>query len=95
MIHPLPLLLGLGSDMNLEEFRITLAAAEPQKKLSLALAGLWWDEKGEWNKAHEAAKRDEGQTSHGCMPICIARRATRQTHLTGTGVRENLVSGSF
>jgi len=46
--------------MNLEEFRVTLTAAEPPEKLSFALAGLWWDEKGEWTKAHDAAQKDEG-----------------------------------
>jgi hypothetical protein len=28
--------------------------------LSLALAGLWWDAKGDWTRAHESAQQDEG-----------------------------------
>jgi hypothetical protein len=46
--------------MTLEEFRDTLAAEEPPAHLSLALAGLWWDAKGHWTKAHESAQQDEG-----------------------------------
>jgi hypothetical protein len=25
-----------------------------------ALAGLWWDAKGDWARAHESAQQDEG-----------------------------------
>jgi len=25
-----------------------------------ALAGLWWDAKGDWTRAHESAQQDEG-----------------------------------
>ena len=46
--------------MNLNEFRASLSAAEPPRELSLALAGLWWDAKGNWTKAHESAQQDEG-----------------------------------
>ena len=28
--------------------------------LDRALAGLWWDAKGDWDKAHESAQQDEG-----------------------------------
>jgi hypothetical protein len=28
--------------------------------LAHALAGLWWDGKGDWKRAHEAAQQDEG-----------------------------------
>lgn len=46
--------------MTLEEFRNTLAGDLPPENLSLALAGLWWDAKGDWTKAHESAQQDEG-----------------------------------
>ena len=46
--------------MTLQEFRDTLSAEGPPGDLSLALAGLWWDAKGEWTKAHESAQQDEG-----------------------------------
>src|SRR5215471_12471373 len=46
--------------MNLDEFRQSLTATEPPANISLALAGLWWDAKGDWKRAHESAQQDEG-----------------------------------
>ena len=46
--------------MTLDEFRQSLTATHPPAGLSLALAGLWWDRKGDWTRAHESAQQDEG-----------------------------------
>jgi hypothetical protein len=46
--------------MTVEQFRDSLTQADLPSGLSAALAGLWWDAKGEWNKAHESAQQDEG-----------------------------------
>jgi hypothetical protein len=46
--------------MTLDDFRNSLTEARPPAELTLALAGLWWDAKGDWNKAHESAQQDEG-----------------------------------
>ena len=46
--------------MTLEEFRQSLLGEQPPGDLSLALAGLWWDAKGNWTQAHESAQQDEG-----------------------------------
>jgi hypothetical protein len=46
--------------MTLDDFRQSLTATEPPAGLSLALAGLWWDAKGDWTRAHESAQQDEG-----------------------------------
>ena len=46
--------------MTLEQFRQSLSQDAPPKDLSLALAGLWWDAKGDWGQAHESAQQDEG-----------------------------------
>jgi hypothetical protein len=46
--------------MTLDDFRQSLAAAQPPAGLTHALAGLWWDAKGDWTQAHESAQRDEG-----------------------------------
>src|SRR5678816_441460 len=46
--------------MTLHEFRESLKAAEPPADLGLALAGLRWDAKGDWTRAHESAQQDEG-----------------------------------
>jgi hypothetical protein len=49
------------SNMNLDDFRKSLAASEPPAGLTHALAGLWWDAKGDWPRAHESAQQDEGK----------------------------------
>jgi hypothetical protein len=46
--------------MNLKEFRESLACGGPPQQLGVALAGLWWDAKGNWTKAHESAQQDDG-----------------------------------
>ena len=45
--------------MTVDEFRQSLTATEPPAGLTLALAGLWWDGKGDWKRAHESAQQDE------------------------------------
>jgi hypothetical protein len=45
--------------MTVQEFRNSLLGEEPPDHLSLALAGLWWDAKGNWKQAHESAQQDE------------------------------------
>ncbi|MGH9516871.1 MAG: hypothetical protein ACRD3P_14465 [Terriglobales bacterium] len=47
--------------MTLQEFRNSLSQDLPPQELSPALAGLWWDAKGDWKRAHESAQRDEGR----------------------------------
>ena len=46
--------------MTLQEFRDSQRRDEPPRQLSFALAGLWWDAKGDWKRAHESAQQDEG-----------------------------------
>jgi hypothetical protein len=46
--------------VTLDDFRQSLTATEPPVGLTLALAGLWWDAKGDWKRAHESAQQDEG-----------------------------------
>jgi hypothetical protein len=47
--------------MNLDAFRRSLTAPTPPPGLSHALAGLWWDAKGDWKRAHESAQQHEGR----------------------------------
>ena len=50
-------------------------ATEPPAGLTLALAALWWDAKGDGRRAHESAQQDEGiEDASGAMPICPQRR---------------------
>jgi len=46
--------------MTVQEFRDSLLRDEPPRELSVALAALWWDAKGDWNRAHNSAQQDEG-----------------------------------
>ena len=46
--------------MDLPSFKQSLAKAAPPADLSFALQALWWDAKGNWDKAHECAQeRDD------------------------------------
>jgi hypothetical protein len=49
--------------MKFAEFERSLEAAQPPASVHLALQALWWDGKGDWNKAHECAQADEGDPS--------------------------------
>jgi hypothetical protein len=46
--------------MTVDDFRMSLTQAKPPAGLTLALAGHWWDAKGDWTRAHESAQQDEG-----------------------------------
>jgi hypothetical protein len=45
--------------MTLQEFRDSLLLDAPPPHLTAALAGLWWDAKGDWGKGHDLAGQDE------------------------------------
>ena len=47
--------------MTSDDFQQSLTATEQPAGLTLALAGLWWDAKGDWTRAHESAQQDEGR----------------------------------
>jgi len=46
--------------MTFDDFYNSLTAPQPPAGLTPALAGLWWDAKGDWKEAHERAQEDEG-----------------------------------
>jgi|SRR5450755_2752893 hypothetical protein len=46
--------------MDIAVFRDSLTSKKPPEGMSAALEALWWDGKDDWDKAHEAAQRDEG-----------------------------------
>lgn len=45
--------------MTVDEFAATLSGSVPPPGLHLALKALWWDGKGDWQRAHEHAQDDE------------------------------------
>ena len=48
--------------MNLKTFKDSLQAHTPPEELSSALKALWYDAKGDWNKAHELAQSEDDRT---------------------------------
>jgi len=48
--------------MDVTQFRATVADGMPPQGISLALQTLWWDAKGDRNRAHQCAQQDEGNT---------------------------------
>jgi hypothetical protein len=48
--------------MDLTQFGATVAESAPPEGMSLALQTLWWDAKGDWDRAHNCAQQDEGAT---------------------------------
>ena len=56
--------------MDLAAFRATLADPAPPPGLSRALQGLWWDGKGDWDRAHHCAQDQddaEGAAVHAYL----------------------------
>ena len=49
--------------MTVEDFRRSLAEAEPPAGLTAPLLALWWDARGDWHRAHEAAQAGEDANS--------------------------------
>jgi hypothetical protein len=46
--------------LDLQSFRASVAKPQPPEGLSPAMQALWWDAKGDWEKAHEhAQQRDD------------------------------------
>lgn len=44
--------------MTFDEFETSIAGDGPPAGLSLALQALWWDRKGDWDRAHGCAQDD-------------------------------------
>jgi hypothetical protein len=45
--------------MDANSFKGSLSAAEPPAGLGMAVQALWWDGKGDWQKAHECAQAQD------------------------------------
>ena len=45
--------------MDLAAFKSSLSRNAPPAGISFALQALWWDAKGDWDKAHECAQAQE------------------------------------
>ncbi len=47
--------------MNFHEFMDSLQAAKPPAEMEGNILALWYDKKGEWDKAHEIVQRTGGR----------------------------------
>ena len=57
--------------MDLASFKSSLADESPSEELSAALQALWWDAKGDWQRAHKLAqsqKDENGFWVHAYLP---------------------------
>jgi hypothetical protein len=43
-------------------FKASMARDQPPNGLSLSLQALWWEAKGDWDKAHECAQAAKGKS---------------------------------
>ena len=59
--------------MNLAEFQHSQNQSTPPSRLSLALQSLWFDAKGDWDKAHELAQQD-GESSGDWVHAYLHRK---------------------
>lgn len=51
--------------LDLQAFRDSIAQPQPPADLNPALQALWWDAKGDWDKAHDHAQaRDDAAGMH-------------------------------
>jgi hypothetical protein len=48
--------------MDLDGFRQSTTRAAPPAGLSQAVTALWWDAKGDWDKAHDCAQAQDDAT---------------------------------
>jgi hypothetical protein len=56
--------------MDFDSYKASLAAATPPAGLSHALAALWWEKKGDWDRAHKCAQQQgdaEGAWAHAYL----------------------------
>jgi hypothetical protein len=56
--------------MNLEQFKASIRLEQPPEGLTLPVAALWWDAKGDWSRAHalvEELEDREGMAVHAYL----------------------------
>ena len=50
-----------GAKLDLQSFKGSVEKPQPPDSVSLALEALWWDAKGDWEKAHRCAQERDDQ----------------------------------
>jgi hypothetical protein len=60
--------------MHIDEFRAALSNPEPPEKLDMALRALWWDGRGNWERAHECAQVNESDSRAAWVHAYLHRK---------------------
>ena len=63
--------------MKRNDFKISITNQSPSEELPKPLTALWWQKKGDWDKAHaivQSDKTDDGAL--GCTPCSIGKKVT-------------------
>jgi hypothetical protein len=60
--------------VNLEEFKASLDGAQPPPSLALALEALWWDARGDWDRAHACAQAEEADPASAWVHAYLHRK---------------------
>jgi hypothetical protein len=80
--------------MTFDDFRQSLTATEPPVGLTFALAGLWWDAKGNWARALESAQQDEGIEGSWVHAYLHRKEGDQATLPIGTAGQASPFAGS-
>ncbi len=59
MAVPVVMALMSRKIMDIAEFEASFALQEPSRDWKTALQALWWDTRGDWDRAHALAQVDE------------------------------------
>jgi hypothetical protein len=60
--------------MTLDQFTDTLTQSQPPIELNSILEGLWYDAKGDWEKAHNIAQSREGTSAYDRLHAYLHRK---------------------
>jgi len=60
--------------MTVNEFTASLAEAQPPTHCSILVQALWYDAKGNWEKAHEIAQSREGTREYDRLHAYLHRK---------------------
>jgi hypothetical protein len=60
--------------MDLKTYKDSLARDEPPSGLSPALEALWWDAKGDWDRAHELAQEGKDEAAGAWVHAYLHRK---------------------
>jgi len=60
--------------MDFEEYRTSLVATEPPPHLNLGLQALWWDAKGDWERAHDCVQSSENDATSAWVHAYLHRK---------------------